>query len=237
MAGSADETYVRDFLKTYFEEGFTSGTLSYAKYKQGMAALADLDFATLAAKLFSRPTSETALPGGDVIRLVHLRELDGSEFPFLLALPKRSSAARKPRLTCFIGHRFLKEIEGPLRFNLAHVLEPHRIDLKWSAQDISASDIFEEIVEGIRGADMCFFDNYRVDDKPNVYIEVGIAYALNVPTILTEFAGSVAGSAPAAVPSDLQGLFRIRYSTYEELFRKLYFGLPNFVGRFKRRLG
>jgi hypothetical protein len=234
LAGSQEEEYVRDFLKTYFEEGFTNSTLSYEKYKQGMAALADLDLAAFSAKLFSQATSETALPGGDVIRLVHLRELDGGEFPFLLALPGRRSMARKQRLNCFVGHRFLKEIEGPLRFNLAHVLNPHRIDLRWSAQDLSASDIFAEIVEGIRGADMCFFDNYRVDDKPNVYIEVGIAYALNVPTILTEYQGSSVGSATAPVPSDLQGLFRIRYSTYEELFRKLYFGLPNFVGRIKR---
>lgn len=198
-----------------------------------MKALGTLDITKVCERLFARPPSELVIPGGDHIRLIHLREIDGTEFPFLLALPKRGSARK--RLTCFVGHRFLKEIEGPLRFNLAHILDPYQIELRWSGQDLSASDIFAEIVAGIRGASMCFFDNQRTEDKPNVYIEVGIAYALGVPTILAEHADPTkARTLTSSVPSDLQGLFRIRYSTYEELFRKLYFALPSFVAKTKR---
>lgn len=79
---------------------------------------------------------------------------------------------------------------------------------------------------------MCFFDSYGTEGKPNVFIEIGMAYALGVPMIVTEHVGTLPG---AEIPSDLQGLFRIRYATYEELFRKLYFGLPMFFQ--KNRIG
>jgi hypothetical protein len=75
---------------------------------------------------------------------------------------------------------------------------------------------------------MCFFDSYGTAGKPNVFIEIGMAYALGVPMIVTEHVGTSPG---AEIPSDLQGLFRIRYATYAELFRKLYFGLPNFLAK------
>lgn len=161
------------------------------------------------------------------IRLVHLREMDGSEFPFLLALPQEKSTQRP--LPCFVGHRFLKKIESPLRFNLAHILNPYGIELKWSAQDLSASDMFRDIVQNIRGASMCLFDCLETSDKPNVFIEIGIAYALEVPMIVTEYTREPSES--SEIPSDLHGLFRIRYTTYQELFRKLYFGLPNFISK------
>ena len=158
------------------------------------------------------------------MRLVHLREIDGSEFPFLLPVaPPRSQKT----ITCFLGHRFVKEIEAPLRYNLRHVFNPDRIELTWSAQDLSASDMFGEIMKSIRRADMCFFDNRGTAERPNVYIEVGIACAFGVPTIVSEYIGPTGGTAD--IPSDFQGLFRIRYITYEQLFRTLYFGLPNFI--------
>lgn len=225
------DQFVREFLAAYFEKSFVDGSLPFEGYSERLAALNALDLVPFAEKLFSRSPSEEEMPGQGVIRLVHLREIDGSEFPFLLAIPKRPT--RRKRLTCFVGHRFLKEIEGPLRFNLAHILEPYRIELTWASQDVAVSDIFGEVVNGIRTASMCFFDNLSTDNKPNVYIETGIAYALGVPTILAEYSGPKEAWS-AAIPSDLQGLFRIRYGTYEELFRTLYFGLPHFVARMKR---
>jgi len=77
---------------------------------------------------------------------------------------------------------------------------------------------------------MCFFDSHSTEGKPNVFIEVGMAYALGVPMIFAEHVG-VSSQTREAIPSDLQGLFRIRYATYEELFRKLYFGLLNFIAK------
>lgn len=187
-------------------------------------------FEQFSQDLLARSPMAVAFPAGGEFKFLNLREMDGSEFPFILG---RSQRQKRP-LHCFVGHRFLPSIEGPLRFNLAHVLNPYRIHLRWSAQDLSASGVFAEIVKGIRGAAMCFFDTYGTSGKPNVFIEIGMAYALGVPMIVAEHI-SDASDTIEGIPSDLQGLFRIRYTTYEELFRKLYFGLPNFIAKNKIR--
>jgi hypothetical protein len=138
-------------------------------------------------------------------------------------------------LVCFVGHRFLKNIEQSLRFNLVHLLSPYGIDLRWSGYDLSARDVFAEIVRGIESADLCLFDNLGTLNRPNVYIEIGIAHALGKPMLVCEFAGTAAGRRripdTGSVPSDLQGLFRIQYRSYEELCRQLYFNFPLFLAR------
>ncbi|HKV10057.1 MAG TPA: hypothetical protein VJ725_18095, partial [Thermoanaerobaculia bacterium] len=92
--------------------------------------------------------------------------------------------------------------------------------------------MFEDIVQGIRDADLCFFDNLGTLNKPNVYIEIGIAHALGKPMLVSEYLGT-GGSRrrsripdTGSVPSDLQGLLRIQYRDYRDLCRQLYFGLP-----------
>ena len=64
----------------------------------------------------------------------------------------------------------------------------------------------------------------------------GIAHVLDKPMIVAEYAGpSRPGWAEmpetGSVPSDLQSLLRIQYTGYEDLFKKLYFGLPIFFER------
>jgi hypothetical protein len=54
--------------------------------------------------------------------------------------------------------------------------------------------------------------------------------------LVCEYAGSTAGRRKkipdtGSVPSDLQGLFRIQYRSYEDLCRQLYFNLPLFLAR------
>jgi len=190
-------------------------------------------FERFSQELFARSPAAVSFPGGDDFKFLQLREMDGSEFPFILGLLQAWQLPARP-LNCFVGHRFLPNIEGPLRFNLAHVLNPYGIRLRWSAQDLSASGVFAEIVKGIRGAAMCFFDTYGTAGKPNVFIEIGMAYALGVPMIVAENFNDMSDTMEG-IPSDLQGLFRIRYTSYEELFRKLYFGLPNFIAKNKIR--
>jgi hypothetical protein len=216
--------FVRGFLKDFYEQRFVCGTISEDEFYVAQGVLISADLERCAVELFAQSPLPVHIPGGAAIRLVHLREIDGSELPFLLpVVPRRS---QKP-ISCFLGHRFVKEIEGPLRYNLRHVFNPDSIELAWSAQDLSASDVFGGIMKSIRRSDMCFFDNRGTAERPNVYIEVGIALAFGVPTIVTEYVGRN-GSA-ANLPSDFQGLFRIQYVTYEQLFRTLYFGLPNFI--------
>jgi hypothetical protein len=216
--------FVREFLADFYEQRFVCGRIKQEEYFLAQAALVTEEFEHCAQELFALSPLPVFVPGAGAMRLVHLREMDGSEFPFLL--PVSSPRSRKT-ITCFLGHRFVKEIEGPLRYNLRHVFNPDRIELTWSAQDLSASNMFGEIMKSIRRADMCFFDNRGTADRPNVYIEVGIACAYGVPTIVSEYVGASGGT--ANIPSDFQGLFRIQYVTYEQLFRTLYFGLPNFI--------
>jgi hypothetical protein len=218
------QRFVRDFLGDFVEYRFVSGVASPGVYHRTKAWFATEDFAEFARELEARSPEAVRWPSRGTFRLVRLRDIDGSEFPFILGFPSRH---RRP-LKCFVGHRFLPEIEGPLRYNLAHVLNPYQISLRWSAQDLSASGVFSDIVKGIRNSAMCFFDSYGTAGKPNVFIEIGMAYALGVPMIFTEHVGTPIA---AEIPSDLTGLFRIQYENYEELFRKLYFGLPNFIAK------
>ena len=219
--------FVRDFLSKFFENNLICGRITQSQYYQHLAVLEGADLKAIAAQLFECEPACVEIPGAGTIRLVYLREVDGSEFPFLLAVPKKRRIRKQ--LTCFVGHRFIPEVEVPLRFNLAHIFEPYRIVLNWAAQDLSASDLFAEINRRIDDSDMCIFDTRATVQNPNVFIEIGIAYCLKRPMIVAEFRDPSGTS--AEVPSDLQGLFRIRYRTYQELIQQLYFGLPTFFSR------
>jgi hypothetical protein len=129
-----------------------------------------------------------------------------------------------------VGHRFLTNVEKSLRFNLVHLLEPYGIHLRWSGYDLTARDVFLDVVSGIRQADLCVFDNLGTLNKPNVYIEIGIAHALEKPMLVCEYIGK-AKRVPdtGSVPSDLQGLLRIQYESYQDLARQLHFRLPAFL--------
>jgi glycosyltransferase involved in cell wall biosynthesis len=132
----------------------------------------------------------------------------------------------KPRMkrTCFLGHRFTREISNSLRSNLRYVLEPSNINLKWSGIDLNAAGFFDEIIELIRKCDFCIFDNRLTEGRPNVYIEAGIAYALKRPFILANYKGN-----RLRLPADLKHITVIPYSNYQELAKRLYFSLPVFL--------
>ena len=151
------------------------------------------------------------VPNVGLLRLIHLRELGGTTFPFLQGLSER-------------------------RHNIAQLFSPYGVQLRWSGYDLSAAGLFSHIVNGIRSADMCFFDNLGTMNKPNVYIEIGIAHALGKPMIVSEYSGPTRKNTrkmpdTGSVPSDLQGLVRIQYDSYEQLCKQVYFGLPMFFER------
>lgn len=164
-----------------------------------------------------------------------MREPDGSEFPFIQSWTKSVSVGKR-NLSCFVGHRFLADIEKSLRFNLIHLFEPYKVSLRWSGYDLTARDVFQDIVAGIKEADLCFFDNLGTLNKPNVYIEIGMAHVLGKPMLVSEYSGPGSKGRrripdTGSVPSDLQGLLRIQYQSYEDLCKQLYFGLPVFLQR------
>lgn len=238
MGASVDPVaFIRDFLEELFENQLVNGALSTAQYYDLRADIRrNPKLATISRRLFTSSPKPILVESYGKLRVIHLREFDGSEFPFLQGLTQQSARKREGKLTCFIGHRFLRDIEDSLRFNLIHLFEPHAIALTWAGSDLGARDIFEGILKGIRHADLCLFDNLATLDKPNVYIEVGIAYALQKPMLFCEYVGK---ESPAfetgSMPSDLQGLLRIQYQSYQELCKKLYFGLPSFLKHHKLR--
>jgi hypothetical protein len=225
--------FVREFLRDFLETRFVTGVISTREYYRLLPALQDELLTGISEELFAKSPSPVHVEGFGDLRLIYLREPDGSEFPFLQRLTKRSPSSKR-KLICFVGHRFLKNIERSLRFNLAHLFEPYKISIRWSDYDLAARDVFQGIVAGIRKADICFFDNLGTLNKPNVYIEIGMAHVLGKPMLVSEYSGPESKGRrkipdTGSVPSDLQGLLRIQYRSYEYLCRNLYFGLPIFL--------
>jgi hypothetical protein len=225
--------FLREFVISLFESRLLNGAISVDTYHDRVASIRkDRKFDSLSRRLFASSPEPVQVDGYGLLRIVELREPDGSSFPFLQGLTHTEPPDQK-RWICFVGHRFLPNVERSLRFNLVHLLSPYGIDLRWSGYDLSARDIFAEIVRGIETADLCLFDNLGTLNRPNVYIEIGIAHALGKPMLVCEYAGRRRVPDTGSVPSDLQGLFRIRYQSYEELCRQLYFNLPLFLARHK----
>jgi hypothetical protein len=222
------ERFVREFVEAFLESQLLDGFLSTPEYHDQLAEIRRAKLAEFCRDLFAHTPAAIEGPFGPC-RVVYLREAEGSQFPFLQML-KKKPAPETRRLSCFVGHRFLKGIERSLRFNLVHLLEPYSIVLRWSGYDLSSRDIFRGIVDGIREADLCIFDNLGTLNRPNVYIEIGIAHALGKPMLVCEYVGRKRRILDTgSVPSDLHGLFRIQYRSYEDLCRQLYFGLPTFL--------
>jgi hypothetical protein len=228
--------FVREFLDTFFESRVLNGLISTREYYDLLANLRNARLLELLSqRLFAKSPKPIHLEGFGDIRLIYLREPDGNEFPFLQGLTKPFLPSTK-KLTCFVGHRFLADIERSLRFNLIHLFEPYEVTLRWSGFDLTARDVFQDIVSGIKDADLCFFDNLGTLNKPNVYIEIGMALAFGKPMLVSEYTGPGSRGRrkipdTGSVPSDLQGLLRIQYKNYEDLCKQLYFGLPVFLER------
>jgi hypothetical protein len=226
--------FLREFVTGFFESRLLNGSISVDEYHDRVVAIQrNKKFSLLSQRLFENAPQAVHLDGYGPLRIIQLREADGSRFPFLQGLTQPTPPERK-RLVCFVGHRFLKNIEQSLRFNLVHLLSPYGIDIRWSGYDLGARDVFDEIVSGILTADLCLFDNLGTLNRPNVYIEIGIAHALGKPMLVCEYAGGTGRRRipdTGSVPSDLQGLFRIQYGSYEDLCRQLYFNLPPFLAR------
>jgi hypothetical protein len=162
------------------------------------------------------------------LQLKRLREMNGRNFYHIEVLVNQRRVRK--RRVCFVGHRFKKQVGKTLRWNLAQVLEPYRIDIDWSGQDPRSVQIFDDIVRRIKHADFCVFDTRSTTGKPNVYIEAGIAYAVRTPFILFDYVPeNTDGRRAQSFPSDLAHALSLRYSSYEQLFRDFYFSLPAFA--------
>lgn len=95
---------------------------------------------------------------------------------------------------------------------------------------MASVQILDDVVNQIRRADFCVFDNRGAKDKPNVYIEAGMCIALKKPFVLFEYAPArKSADYPGPIPSDLSFALSLRYPNYERLFRDFYYRLPVFL--------
>ena len=231
MAARNNVRFVIDFFTEFLDARLNDGELSTDEYHELLDRV-EADASMLAPRLFRRGNPSTKYQKA-VYTLRYLREPNGRRFPFILSVPRKTG---RRSIKCFVGHRFIKEVVWSLRYNLKHLFEPYRIDLDWSGDDLAANDIFTDVLRRIREADMCIFDNLGTLNKPNVYIEIGIAHGLGRPIIFCEYDGRAyrrTTLGTGTVPTDLAALLTVRYCDYNHLCRQLYFKLPRFLERQK----
>jgi len=95
---------------------------------------------------------------------------------------------------------------------------------------VTSAELFGKRRAEIERSDFCVFDNIGTRDRPNVYIEFGIAYALERPSILCSLEGDRGGRPETSVlASDLRGMIRVPYPSYADLFRTPLFQSPLFL--------
>ena len=213
--------FFKDFLDKFWESLLFQHVVKPQTCDRLKSWLDEPEAEQYAERLFSRRLVE--IPAHHLkLRLITLREIDGCGFDHIEVLFVRKR--KRPKSKCFVGHRFIRQIEETLRWNLIQVLEePYNVELDWSGRDIRSVQLLEDIGRKIRMADFCVFDNRSTEGKPNVYIEAGMCYAIRKPFIFFDYQQS-AGS----IPSDLGFALTLRYTSYRQLFRDFYYRLPVF---------
>jgi hypothetical protein len=164
--------------------------------------------------------------------LVKLREIKGSEVPFIQWIPKEMDKSRTKAQAAkkiFVGHRFTEPITRNFRHNLGVLLPYYGFSPRYYDTNFSKGQIFETITKYIRKDSFSIFDTKDTANKPNVYIEIGAAHTLNKPYFIFQYTGKDA----EGFPSDFHGLYTLRYKTYKELFRDFNLRLPYFIKEYK----
>jgi hypothetical protein len=220
-------TVTRSQLRKYFQDwldtGFRNGLINRNRRDDTVKQMTER-VPALAASLNETGKATLVLGRGAVdLFLRQGRDPETGTFN-LFEIRWQGRRRRQSRLRCFVGHRFLPPISDDLRMNLRYVLEPSNIELVWSGMDLAASGFFDDVVKRIKGCHFCIFDNRDTEDKPNVYIEAGIAYALAKPFVLANYKGNRVG-----MPSDLTHVTNLPYTSYKDLTKALYFTLPVFL--------
>jgi hypothetical protein len=218
-------SFFRRFLKGFFDSAFVNSRISSADCHRLKSWATTAEAREYGRQLFRDRIID--IPQHRLrLQLKTLREMDGREFNHIEIhfIPDSEPSRTK----CFVGHRFLRSINDTLRWNLRQVLEPYNVEIDWSGRDIRSVQILDNIFEKIKGADFCIFDNRATQGRPNVYIEVGMCFAVQKPFILFEHESVPSHRRSGGIPSDLASALAIRYRDYRQLFREFYFQLPVF---------
>jgi hypothetical protein len=175
---------------------------------------------------------EKARLGGHESWIANLRELDGREFPTVMAVNKRIRCGRKLRV--FVGHRFTPVVTRNLRHNLQIVLRPYGIRPVYSDSDMPNGPVFETILERIRAADFSIFDDRETEVRPNVLIELGAAIGMRKPYFYFNYGNKRTVKInnkheSITTASDLAGMLYLPYTSYRGLFVEFARRLPGFL--------
>jgi len=170
--------------------------------------------------------------GGHEFWIAHIRELSGHEFPTVMAVNRRIRCSR--RLRVFVGHRFAPAVTSNLRHNLQIVFRPYGISPVYSDSDMPNGPVFETILERIRAADFCIFDDRETEVRPNVLIELGAAIGMRKPYFYFNFGNKRTVKInnrhePITTASDLAGMLYLPYTSYRGLFVEFARRLPGFL--------
>lgn len=183
---------------------------------------------------FARIMLDGATPqlAGNVFNLVHLRSIQGTEFPCVLPVKRGVSTTHK--LQAFIGHRFTDKVTPSLRHNLAILFNAYRIRPVYSDSDSPNGPIFKTILDRIRKCDFAVFDDRETETRPNTLIEIGAAIALDKPYFYFNYENKrtilIGGNRERiTTASDLAGMLYMPYVEYAALFREFAVRLPLFL--------
>lgn len=157
-------------------------------------------------------------------------ELPGDRLLFFI--PRKFNALKRPpsqRRKCLVACRFIEEVQSRLESVLEPIFSYYGYELVFVG-DLGRDQILKQVLDHLKSGEIAFalFDTFRTSRKPNVFIELGIAYALDKPFILLEHETAV-------LPTDLGGLITLRYSGYRELARELTTKLPTFMDLLARK--
>jgi hypothetical protein len=172
------------------------------------------------------PEREVVIPGEADAKLVLLsvKEIGGRQSNLLVFQRATQDRPKTQTIRCLVGHRFTTPIEETFRYNLRQLFELFAVDEDYSGFDGAAVNIIDDLREKIRTYDFCLFDNRETTNpsKPNVYIEAGMAFALQRPFIFCHYKQEI-------WPADFANLSYVSYKNYKELFQKLSALLPIFL--------
>jgi hypothetical protein len=126
-------------------------------------------------------------------------------------------------LDCFIGHRFTQAYLDDFRNSVENAFEMYNGVIRADYADNTLVDghiLKDKIEPKISDSFFCIFD-ISEQDKPNVFIELGIAIGKKKRVVLTS---------RFAPPTDLAGYDTIVYDSFKELTNKLKSYLPQIIG-------
>jgi hypothetical protein len=211
------------YFQNWLDTGFRHGLMNRYERQATLDGMREV-LPEVVRSLNSSGNAEIPLGGGTGL-ILYLRDgIDPDHGRFNLFEIQPPGRKRPRRLRCFLGQRFGLRTTDALRMNLRYVLEPSNVELIWSDMDMSAEAFFSKTVKEIEKADFCIFDNRGADEKPNVYIEAGIAYVRRKPFIMANYLGN-----RMQVPSDLTHINSVAYKSYADLMQQIYFRLPVFL--------